>query len=511
MKAISVIVLIVLVSLSCIQTKQELPFSDNTNIFNGQGELIFKVELSSQIQDTIVFDFICNQFFETSPFIDLKYDKRTLFPSGKLHVFNGRVLLQPDDPSEMECYGVKGADKFMVADFRNRERGYLIERGANLWWLELKEIFTKEGHDYFYYQRNDCSGGMLGYIISYQKGIVAFHHYTGWEVNSGDIYYYGDPYFIEMLRPYINGVHVITNDRVVRMNANCGGNSLNRVIRFEPPKCDCGVKYRALESGRNRSLVFFCDSFNVSYKIQEFMPSRESIPLSRSAMNYWSAEKANLISFNIDSTVIYFRHADLRDRTISWRRDSCDFTLGQYRINPSIRSNYDRQFDEIIAAYQLERTDTIYESESLYDRNQKKVETKAKEELLSFLPPRAYSASNYTLRDGGKKRILGFKNDSMIVSYILIDTDVDKPMKPLVSRIKNLGKFAVIDKVLYNKDSSIVYAQDSEGRFKAVSYRLDKTDYIVVAYKFYPSVISEYDRQFNAIVDGFGLKGDKYQ
>ena len=140
----------------------------------------------------------------------------------------------------------------------------------------------------------------------------------------------------------------------------------NRTIHFVPPMCDCAVKYRALESGRNRSLVFFCDSFNIIYKIQEFMPSLESIPLSRSVMNYWSADKTNLISYNIDSTFIYFRQIDLTDRTIAWRVDSCDYVLGQFRINPSTRTSYDEQFDQIIQTYQLARTDTVYEPESLY-------------------------------------------------------------------------------------------------------------------------------------------------
>jgi hypothetical protein len=278
------------------------------------------------------------------------------------------------------------------------------------------------------------------------------------------------------------------------------------VFKFEAPRCDCGVNYRALESGRNRSLVFFCDSFNVSYKIQEFMPSLESIPLARSVMTYWRADKTNLISYNIDSTIIYFRHSDLTMRTIAWRRDSCNFIMGQYRIQSSIRTNYDEQFDEIIAAYQLEGTDTVYEPESLYYLDQNKFEMKVKEQLLGFLPPRAYSVSNYTLRDGGNKRILGFKNDSIIASYISISDEIDEPKKPLVSRIKDLGKFAEVDMVFYNEDSSIVYVQDSEGSFKAVSYRLDTTDYIIVVYKFYPNKISDYDRQFDSIIDYFGLR-----
>jgi len=96
------------------------------------------------------------------------------------------------------------------------------------------------------------------------------------------------------------------------------------------------------------------------------MPSLESIPLSRSVMNYWSADKTNLISYNIDSTFIYFRQIDLTDRTIAWRVDSCDYVLGQFRINPSTRTSYDEQFDQIIQTYQLARTDTVYEPESLY-------------------------------------------------------------------------------------------------------------------------------------------------
>ncbi|MFN6378601.1 MAG: hypothetical protein ACK4WD_04960 [Flavobacteriales bacterium] len=193
-------------------------------------------------------------------------------------------------------------------------------------------------------------------------------------------------------------------------------------------------------------------------------------------------------------------------RTIAWRRDSCNFIMGQYRIQSSIRTNYDEQFDEIIAAYQLEGTDTVYEPESLYYLDQNKFEMKVKEQLLGFLPPRAYSVSNYTLRDGGNKRILGFKNDSIIASYISISDEIDEPKKPLVSRIKDLGKFAEVDMVFYNEDSSIVYVQDSEGSFKAVSYRLDTTDYIIVVYKFYPNKISDYDRQFDSIIDYFGLR-----
>ena len=138
------------------------------------------------------------------------------------------------------------------------------------------------------------------------------------------------------------------------------------LLRFDPPTCDCAVKYRALESGRNRNLIFYCDSFNVSYKIREFTPTIERIPISRNVMNYWSAEKTNLISYNLDSTLIYFRHSDMTDRTGVWRVDSCDFSLGQYRIYPSIRTLYDEQFDQIIRTYNLVRNDTIFEAEFLY-------------------------------------------------------------------------------------------------------------------------------------------------
>lgn len=138
------------------------------------------------------------------------------------------------------------------------------------------------------------------------------------------------------------------------------------LLRFEPPACDCAVKYRALESGRNRSLIFYCDSFNVSYKINEFTPTMERLPISRNVMNYWSAEKTNLISYNLDSTIIYFRHNDMTDRTVVWRVDSSDYILGQNRILPSTRTTFDEQFDKIIQSYHLERTDTVFEPESLY-------------------------------------------------------------------------------------------------------------------------------------------------
>jgi len=138
------------------------------------------------------------------------------------------------------------------------------------------------------------------------------------------------------------------------------------LLRFEPPTCDCAVNYRALESGRNRNLNFYCDSFNVTYKIREFTPTMDHIPISRNVMNYWSAEKTNLISYSLDSTLIYFRHSDMTERTVVWRVDSCDFILGQYRINPSIRTLYDEQVDQIIRTYNLVCTDTIFEAEFLY-------------------------------------------------------------------------------------------------------------------------------------------------
>lgn len=138
------------------------------------------------------------------------------------------------------------------------------------------------------------------------------------------------------------------------------------ILHFEPPTCDCTVKYRALENGRNRNLVFLCDSFNVSYMIHEFIPAMEYRPLSLNVMKFWSAEKTNLISYNPDSSVVYFRHSDLTDRMVAWRVDSSDFILGHYRIHPSARTTYDEQFDKIIRTYQLERTDTVFEPESLY-------------------------------------------------------------------------------------------------------------------------------------------------
>jgi hypothetical protein len=92
----------------------------------------------------------------------------------------------------------------------------------------------------------------------------------------------------------------------------------------------------------------------------------DHIPISRNVMNYWSAEKTNLISYSLDSTLIYFRHSDMTERTVVWRVDSCDFILGQYRINPSIRTLYDEQVDQIIRTYNLVCTDTIFEAEFLY-------------------------------------------------------------------------------------------------------------------------------------------------
>jgi hypothetical protein len=131
------------------------------------------------------------------------------------------------------------------------------------------------------------------------------------------------------------------------------------------------------------------------------------------------------------------------------------------------------------------------------DRTQ--IETKAKEHLLSFEPPRAYSLSNYTFREDGKKRILGFKNDSMIVSYIIMNTELEKQKRSLLSRIQDLGKFAIPDEILCNRDSTIIYCADSKERFRAVSFRKEDMDHIIVVYKFYLDSDSEYDTKFDLI------------
>lgn len=138
------------------------------------------------------------------------------------------------------------------------------------------------------------------------------------------------------------------------------------------------------------------------------------------------------------------------------------------------------------------------------DRTQ--IETKAWEQLLSFKPPRAYSRSNYTIREDGKKRILGFKNDSMIVSYIIMNTELEKQRRSLLSRIQDLGKFATADEILCDRDSTIIYCADSKERFRAVSFRKEDMDHVIVVYKFYQNTDSEYDIQFDLIIENFGLR-----
>lgn len=94
----------------------------------------------------------------------------------------------------------------------------------------------------------------------------------------------------------------------------------------------------------------------------------------------------------------------------------------------------------------------------------------------------------------------------MLVSYILISSKLENPKKPLYSRIVELGKFANSQVQLFNEDSTIMYAADSEERFKAMFYRIDETDHIIVTYKFYLELESEYDEQFDLIIKHFDLR-----
>jgi hypothetical protein len=126
--------------------------------------------------------------------------------------------------------------------------------------------------------------------------------------------------------------------------------------------------------------------------------------------------------------------------------------------------------------------------------------------LLNFHPPRAYSSSNFTIVEDGRKRILGFRNDSMIVSYIVVNNSYENDIKPLVDRVEELGKFTSPDITFFNTDSTIIYTEDSDGRFKAVLYRIGDTDFNIVTYKFYPHEKSEYDEQFDLIIERFDLK-----
>lgn len=148
---------------------------------------------------------------------------------------------------------------------------------------------------------------------------------------------------------------------------------------------------------------------------------------------------------------------------------------------------------------------TLFTSCSVQEQDQSNM-IQNQDGLLNFIPPRAYSRSNFNLSEDGLKRTLGFKNDSMIVSYIVISSELENPKIPLVFRVGELGKFANSDVLLFNKDSTIIYAADSEGRFKSIFYRINDTDHIMVAYKFYQDTESDYDDQFDLIIEHFDLR-----
>jgi hypothetical protein len=202
---------------ACSQNKKELPFSNYTNIFNQDGEVIFQMELSDPRGDTATYQFTCNQFFESSPFIDLNYDKWGLFPSGELEILDEKIFIRPEDPNRLVCFGSLDQRRFMLADFRRRHKGFLEPKGGEIYWLEMKDIFTIGSNDYYYYQRNDCRGGTLGYIISPQRGIIGFHYSAGRKVDGDPQYYFGDPFFLNKIKSHLKGEYIITNDRIVKI------------------------------------------------------------------------------------------------------------------------------------------------------------------------------------------------------------------------------------------------------------------------------------------------------
>jgi hypothetical protein len=94
----------------------------------------------------------------------------------------------------------------------------------------------------------------------------------------------------------------------------------------------------------------------------------------------------------------------------------------------------------------------------------------------------------------------------MIVSYIIMDADLENPKGSLLSRIEDLGNFAITDEILCNRDSTIIYCADSKERFRAVSFRKEDMDHVIVVYKFYQNTDPEYDIQFDLIIENFGLR-----